>query len=49
MRDRADLVTRSANALQAAGHARWAFDLDDEVDRTHVDAELEGARRNHRG
>ena len=45
---RADLVAGPADALEAAGDARRALDLDDEVDRAHVDAELERARRDER-
>ena len=37
----ADLVARPADALQATAHRTRRLDLDDEVDRTHVDAELE--------
>ncbi len=36
-----DLVSCAADALHAAGHRGWRFDLDDEIDRTHIDAELE--------
>ena len=35
------LVAGAADALQARGDRRRRLDLDDEVDRTHVDAELE--------
>ena len=45
LRRRADLVPRPADTLEAAGDARRRFDLDDEVDRTHVDAQLEAAGR----
>ena len=45
---RTDLVTGPTDALEAAGHARRALDLDDEVDRAHVDAELQ-ARRGDEG
>ena len=45
----ADLVAGAADPLQAAGHARRGLDLDDEVDRAHVDAELEAARRDDGG
>ena len=45
---RADLVAGPADPLQAAGDRRRALDLDDEVDRAHVDAELEAARRDER-
>ena len=44
-----DLVPRSADALQAAGDARRRLDLDDEVDRAHVDAELEARGGHDRG
>ena len=44
----ADLVAGPAHALQRAGHARRRLDLDDEVDRAHVDAELEAAGGHHR-
>ena len=37
----ADLVAGTADALQPAGDDCRALDLDDEVDRAHVDAELE--------
>ena len=39
--DRAQLVTGTADPLQAAGDRLRRLDLDDEVDRAHVDAELE--------
>ena len=39
--DRVDLVAGAADALQAARHRRRRLDLDDEIDRAHVDAELE--------
>ena len=39
--DGADLVPGSADPLQAAGHRRRGLDLDDDVDRAHVDPELE--------
>jgi hypothetical protein len=42
-------VSGAADALEAAGHAGRRLDLHDEVDRPHVDAELETARRNDRG
>ena len=48
-RDRADLVAGPTDALQPARDARWALDLDDEVDRAHVDAEFEGAGGDDRG
>ena len=42
---RTELVARPADPLQAAGHGLRALDLDDEVDRAHVDPELEAGRR----
>ena len=45
---RPDLVAGAADALEAAGDARRALDLDDEVDRAHVDAELEAGRGDQR-
>ena len=42
-RDLADLVAGAADPLQAAGDLRRRLDLDDQVDRAHVDAELEAA------
>ena len=44
----ADLMTRTADALQPARHRAGRLDLDDEVDGAHVDAELEAARRDDR-
>ncbi len=41
----ADGVARSADALHAARHRRRRLDLDDEIDRAHVDAELERRSR----
>jgi hypothetical protein len=41
--DRVDGVAGTADALQAAGDRRWRLDLDDQVDRAHVDAQLERA------
>src|SRR5579859_2306312 len=40
--NRSDGVAGAADALHAAGDRGWRFDLDDEIDGTHVDAELEG-------
>jgi hypothetical protein len=37
----AGLMTGAADALQAAGHRGRRFDLYDQIDRAHVDAELE--------
>ena len=48
-RDLADLVAGAADALQGAGDARRRLDLDDQVDRAHVDAELEAAGGDHAG
>ena len=48
-RDLADLVTGATDPLQGAGHRRRRLDLDDQVDRAHVDAELEAAGRDHAG
>ena len=45
LRDRAELVARAADALQAARDGLRRLDLDHEVDRAHVDAELEARRR----
>ena len=44
----ADLVAGPADALQAARDARRALDLDDEVDRAHVDAQLQRGGRHER-
>ena len=41
----ADLVAGPADALQPARHRRRRLDLHDQVDRAHVDAELERRRR----
>ena len=49
LRGRADLVPGAADPLEAAGDAGRALDLDDEVDRAHVDAELEAGRGDQRG
>ena len=46
---RPDLVAGPADPLEPAGDARRALDLDDEVDRAHVDAELEAGRGDQRG
>ena len=45
---RTHLVPGAADALHAAGHAPRALDLDDEVHRAHVDAELQAARGHER-
>ena len=39
--DLADLVARASDPLQPAGHRGWCLDLDHQIDRAHVDAELE--------
>ena len=39
----------AADALQAAGDAARRLDLDDEVDRAHIDAELERGRGDEAG
>ena len=41
----ADLVAGAADPLQAARHRWRRLDLDDQIDRAHVDAELERRRR----
>ena len=41
LRDRAELVAGAADALEAAGDRLRRLDLDHEVDRAHVDPELE--------
>jgi ATP-dependent Lhr-like helicase len=43
-----DPVLGPADALQAAGDRRGRLDLDHEVDRAHVDAQLEAAGGHHR-
>ena len=45
LRHRAELVPGAADALQAARDRLRRLDLDHEVDRAHVDAELEARRR----
>ena len=42
---RIDGVAGAANALHAAGDRGRRFDLDDEIDGSHVDAEFKGRRR----
>ena len=44
----ADLVAGATDALHPRGDRRRGLDLDDEVDRPHVDAELEAARGDER-
>src|SRR5262249_46763185 len=44
----ADVVARAADPLQPARDRARRLELDDEVDRAHVDAELERARRGDR-
>ncbi len=47
--DRTDLMPGPPDPLQCGGYRRWGTDLDDEVDRPHVDAKLERRRGHHRG
>ena len=47
LRDLAHLVAGAADALEPAGDGRRRLHLHDEVDRAHVDAELEARRRHH--
>ena len=47
--DRADLVPGPADPLQPGRDRRRRLDLHDQVDRAHVDAELEAGRRDDRG
>ena len=49
LRDGAEVVPSAAHPLQAPRHRLGAFDLDHEVDRTHVDPELERGRRDEAG
>ena len=44
LRDRVQVVPRATDALEAPGDRLRALDLDHEVDRAHVDAELERRR-----
>lgn len=41
-------MTGPANALQPAGHRWWCLYLDHQIDRAHVDAQLQAGRRHHR-
>ena len=43
-----DRVTGTADALQTSADRTWRFDLDDQIDGTHVDAELETRRGDDR-
>ncbi len=43
-----DLVAGPPDALQSAGHRRRCFDLDDQIHRAHVDAELQTGGGHHR-
>ena len=45
--DVADVVARAPGALQPAGHRRRRLHLDDQVNRAHVDAELQAGRGHH--
>ena len=49
LRRLADLVAGPADALEPAGDRPRRLDLDDEVDRAHVDAQLEAGRGHERG
>ena len=40
-RCRADVMARSADPLQPAGHRGWSFDLNHDIDGTHIDPELQ--------
>jgi hypothetical protein len=42
---RANRMSRTADSLHAARHRRRRLDLDDQIDRSHVDAELERGGR----
>ena len=42
--DFADLMAGPADALQTAGHRRRGLDLDHQIDRAHVDAQLQAGR-----
>ena len=42
--DRVHVVAGAADALHAAGHRRRRFDLDDQIDRAHVDAQFQRRR-----
>ena len=44
----ADLMAGASDPLQSGGDARRGLDLDDDVDRAHVDAEFEAARGHDR-
>ena len=46
---RADLVPGPADPLQAGGDARRRLDLHHQVDRAHVDAQLQAGRGDHGG
>ena len=47
--DRADLVPRTADALDAGSNRRWSFNLNHEIDGSHVDAKLQRRRGDDRG
>ena len=46
--DAANLVARAPDALHAAGHRRRRLDLDHQIDRAHVDAQLQRGGRHQR-
>ena len=48
-RHRADLVTGAADPLQPGGDRRRRLDLHDQVDRAHVDAQLQAGGGDHGG
>ena len=49
LRRRSELVPRPADPLEAACHRLRALHLDDEIDRAHVDPELQARRRDQAG
>ena len=48
-RDTVDMVSGATDTLDSTGHGGRRLDLDHQVDRSHVDAELETARGHHAG
>ena len=46
-RNATNMVACAANALQGGGDVAWGADLDDEINRTDVDAHLKGGRGHH--
>ena len=49
LRSLAETMAGPADPLQAAGHRLRRFDLDDQVDRPHVDPQLQGRGRDQAG